>query len=118
MPLRSNDRLQPPFSHKEIQEKLRSGKLKIVSAPQDLVKTYDKECRNLLILIALFLGVDNPQKWAYSCFITDQSCIGDFFGTADEETPAMLKTLSEELGFPVERESYLCEIAAKMRGVV
>lgn len=118
MPLRSNDRV-PPLSSAEMQEKLRSGKVRIVSAPQDQCAVYKKEILALLEMIAPFMIEDGEsiRDWAASCFVTDLSSVGDFLKDADEDTPADLKKLSHGLGFPVERGTLLCDIAATMRGI-
>jgi hypothetical protein len=105
--------IPPPLSAKEMQEKLRSGEIKIVPASQDLVTTYAKECRELLAMVAMFIDSGyEPQEWADGCFFTDESSLSDF-GIDDNDALA----LSEKIGFPVQRHDYLCQIAAKMRGV-
>jgi hypothetical protein len=111
--------MDAPLTPQEMQEKLRSGELKIVSAPQEYVFQYSKELHELLMFIGALMSDDDddPKDWAESCFVTDMSSLGDFFSLCDEDTPGNLQALSEELGFPVERSMYLHEIAARMHGV-
>jgi hypothetical protein len=109
----------PPLKASELQEKIRSGQVRFESAPREETRRYEKELRALLLLIASFMidEDDDPQIWADCCFVTDQSSIGDFLSYLDEETPKHLQALGEKLGFPVERTMYLCDVAARMRGV-
>jgi len=120
MPLRPSDRIiLPPLSPAELQEKLRSGEIKIESAPQKEVKRYEKELRAILELIAPFMvnEAEGQREWAGSCYITDQSQVGDFFTSYGVDSPKNLKALSDKLGFSVKRSMYLVDVAAKMRGV-
>ena len=107
-----------PLTPEQIREKLKSGDLKIVSAPQDYVGQYDEEIHKLLTLIAPYMNDDmDPEEWAATCFVSDMSQLGDFLSRGDEDTPKHVQELSEKLGFPVERKMYIYEIAARMHGV-
>ena len=69
-------------------------------------------------MIAPFMTDEmTPSDWAATCFITDLSSVGDFLRSDEEATEADIRTLSQKVGFPVERDTLLCDIAATMRGI-
>ena len=110
--------IEAPLTAKEIQERLRDGRLKIVSAPQDYVETYSKEVDKLLLMIGKHvMEEDYPGEWASSCFVTDESTLGDFISSEDPQWMGCVEAMEAELGFSINRRMYIYQIAARMHGV-
>jgi hypothetical protein len=83
---------------------------KITFADTFKVSEHEQEMSQLLLFIADFIVVEDKQKWADSCLVSDESQLRDFMPDAQRQ-----KELEEKLGFPVSRRDYMAAIAAKLR---
>lgn len=104
--------MKPPYTPEELREKIKSGELRIVSAPQVETDRYEEELLKLLRMIAVSLEAENPDDWTDHVYITDESSVGDFLLDQADVT-----VLVGQLGFQVDRSSLLVDVAARMRGV-
>lgn len=132
MKIRSAQIPNSPLNANGILNKLRNGNVKFEFAPQDNVDVYDKEVRLLLIVIGAYMVDEggDPAEWAKHCCVSDMSKVGDFMPFDFFRSPAEearennlrlregnLKEISQKLGFTVDSQDYVWEVAAKMRGV-
>jgi hypothetical protein len=99
----------------ELREKIKSGELKFEPTPQTYVTMYKKEVHDLLVVIGKHMS-DDPDSWADHCLVTDGSQLGDFF-SRDAGDLAIIKEVGGKVGFPVNRQMYIYEVAARMHGV-
>lgn len=89
-----------------------------IAAQQDHIARYQIECHRLLALIGEHIADDgDPDAWAHECFVTDESRLGDFFYMFDGDKSIPAEILSGKLGFRVERDELMYEIAARMHGL-
>ena len=114
----TNEKIPPPLTPEELQEKIRSGTMRIVFASQTQVKVYDKEVQALLTVIGSYMVDDDgdPAEWAAHCCVSDLSKIGDFmpfeFNSSSEENANRrvrqenLAEIGQKLGFSVSGQDY------------
>jgi hypothetical protein len=83
-------------------------------APTEVVDSYDRELYRLLVLIVETSVPDDPEGWAQSYCVSDESLVCDFYSFLDPSKEDM-EVLSERLGFPVKADIYMVEVCAMMR---
>jgi hypothetical protein len=83
-------------------------------APTEVADSYDRELYRLLVLIAETSEPEDPEGWAQSCCVSDESLVCDFYSFLDPSKEDM-ELLSEKLGFPVKADMYMVEVCAMMR---
>lgn len=85
----------------------------IVSAPTDETQVSFSKVDALLVLIGEYMVDEEmgmtPEEWAGYCIVTDMSSIGDFC-----IEPEHLASLSAKVGFPVQDEDLVYEVARRM----
>lgn len=87
----------------------------IVWTPDVKVRQHQEQATSLLRLIAVMFYCDDPESaddWLAHSFASDESTLGDFL---HEEGDGQIKKLSEALGFPVEMNNYIWEVALRMK---
>jgi hypothetical protein len=75
---------------------------------------FDHDVPRPLVLIAETSEPDDPEGWAQSCCVSDESLVRDFYSFLDPSKEDM-EVLSERLGFTIDADMYMVEVCAMMR---
>lgn len=89
----------------------RFQKLKVIPPKREKIELYSEDIRQLLKIIANATKIPGIE----SAWISDNSGIGDFFLMSDKEADVKLKKICDQLGFVVEYDDKLHEVARKMK---
>jgi nitrous oxide reductase accessory protein NosL len=79
-------------------------------AETEKAESCETEMTRLLELIGAFMEPSDPRGWASHCWVSDMSCLSDF-----DPNQADMQQIRAALGFDVNRNDYLVDIAKRMQ---
>lgn len=104
--MKNKKEMSPPLTQDELKKMLRNIRPEqIVSASTDEIAKAMKGVNRVLLAIGKQMS-DNAEEWAASCFVTDESTVGDF----PLEKNA-IEAIGKELGCKITEDSYIKDIA-------
>jgi hypothetical protein len=102
---------------KDLQDRIRSGKIKVLPAEQDEIKLLDNWVRQVLVAIAE--ERDHPP--IAGAFVSDLSHIGDFYSSRDfpneEDAEASMRRVADSLNVTmndIKEDGYIVNMARRL----
>lgn len=103
-----------PMTEAELKEFMKTAKVEM--ADSDYVEANKKNVAALMVMVGKYMDPDPEWQqtfatFAQSVFVSDESTLRDF-----NLEDADMKALGDDLGFPVNNDDCIFQIAAKMPG--